>query len=161
MVYDKIKYVFRKDGRSGKELLDNWLKLYKDDPDNPALVNATSRRNITINSINDSGSYLRYRDAHNDDLGLNMEYCNHTAVIMEDGIIFYDLGDCGENKDEMHCGYFEFATVAAFEEERINIIVIKSKAVDYFLSAINYLTNDKIFAYKRQEMRRELIRMLT
>lgn len=66
-----------------------------------------------------------------------------------------------ENKDEMHCGYFEFAAVAAFEEERINILVIKSKAVDYFLSAINYLTNDKIFAYKRQEMRRELLRMLT
>ena len=66
-----------------------------------------------------------------------------------------------ENKDEMHCGYFEFAAVAVFEEERINILVIKSKAVDYFLSAINYLTNDKIFAYKCQEMRRELIRMLT
>lgn len=66
-----------------------------------------------------------------------------------------------ENKDEMHCGYFEFAAVAAFEAERINILVIKSKAVDYFLSAINYLTNDKIFAYKRQEMQRELIRMLT
>ena len=108
MVYDKIKYVFRKDGRSGKEWIDTCLNLYKDNPDSPALANAASRRNITINSINETGSYLRYRDANNDDLGLNMEYCNHTAVIMEDGIIFYDLGDDGENKDEMQAAFRDY-----------------------------------------------------
>lgn len=108
MVYTKIKYVFRKDGQSGKDWIDNWLNLYKDNPDNPALVNAATRRNITIASINDNGSYIRYRDAHNDDLGLNMEYCNHTAVIMEDGIIFYDLGDDGENKDEMQKAFYDY-----------------------------------------------------
>lgn len=108
MVYTKIKYVFREDGQSGKDLIDNWLNLYKDNPDNPALVNAAARRNITIASINDNGSYLRYRDTHNDDLGLNMEYCNHTAVIMEDGIIFYDLGDDGENKDEMQKAFYDY-----------------------------------------------------
>ena len=108
MIYDKIKYVFRKDGQSGKDWIDNWLKLYKDNPDNPALVNVATRRNITIVSINDCGSYIRYRDVHNDNLGLNMEYCGHTAVIMEDGTIFYDLGDDGENKDELQKAFYDY-----------------------------------------------------
>ena len=33
MVYDKIKYVFRKDGQSGKKWIDNCLKFYKDNPE--------------------------------------------------------------------------------------------------------------------------------
>ena len=105
MVYTKIKYVFRKDGQSGKDWIDDCLKRYKD---NPALVNVASRHNITIVSINDCGSYLRYRDVHNDSLGLNMEYCGHTAVIMEDGTIFYDLGDDDENKDELQKAFYDY-----------------------------------------------------
>lgn len=108
MVYDKIKYVFRKDSQSGKNWIEDCLKLYKDNPDSPALATAAQRRNITIVSINDIGSYIRYSDAHNDSLGLNMEYCNHTAVIMEDGTVFYDLGDSGENKDEMQKAFYDY-----------------------------------------------------
>ena len=67
MVYDKIKYVFRKDGQSGKKWIDNCLKFYKDNPDSPALVNVASRYNIKIVSINDIGSYIKYSDAHNDE----------------------------------------------------------------------------------------------
>ena len=108
MVYDKIKYVFRKDGQSGKNWIDDCLKLYKDNPDSPALATAAQRHNITIVEINDIGSYIRYSDAHNDSLGLNMEYCSHTAVIMDDGTIFYDLGEYGENKSEMQKAFYDY-----------------------------------------------------
>lgn len=108
MIYDKIKYVFRKDGQSGKKWIEDCLKLYKDEPDSPTLASVAQRRNITIVSINEIGSYIRYCDAHNDSLGLNMEYCNHTAVIMEDGTIFYDLGDIGENKAEMQKAFYDY-----------------------------------------------------
>lgn len=108
MVYTKIKYVFRKDSQSGKKYIDDCLKLYKENPDNPTLATAAARRNINIVSINDIGSYINYSDAHNDSLGLNMEYCNHTAVIMEDGIIFYDLGDLSENKNEMQKAFYDY-----------------------------------------------------
>lgn len=108
MVYDKIKYLFRKDGQSGKNWIDNCLKFYKDNPDSPALVNVASRHNITIVSINNSGSYIRYSDAHNDSLALNMEYYGHTAVIMEDGTIFYDIGEYGENKVEMQKAFYDY-----------------------------------------------------
>lgn len=108
MIYDKIKYVFRKDSQSGKNWIEDCLKLYKDEPDSPTLASVAQRRNITIVSINEIGSYIRYCDAHNDSLGLNMEYCNHTAVIMEDGTIFYDLGDIGENKAEMQKAFYDY-----------------------------------------------------
>lgn len=116
MVYDKIKYVFRKDGQSGKKWIDNCLKFYKDNPDSPALVNVASRHNIKIVSINDIGSYINYSDAHNDELGLNMEYCSHTAVIMDDGTIFYDLGEYGENKSEMQKAFYDYVVNGAIPE---------------------------------------------
>lgn len=108
MIYNKIKYIFRKDGQSGKKWIDNCLKLYKNYPDSPALLNVASRNNITIVSINDSGSYINYSDAYYDNIGLNMEYYSHTAVIMEDGTIFYDLGEYGENKDEMQKAFYDY-----------------------------------------------------
>lgn len=116
MVYTKIKYVFRKDSQSGKKYIDDCLKLYKENPDNPTLATAAARRNINIVSINDIGSYINYSDAHNDSLGLNMEYCNHTAVIMEDGIIFYDLGDLSENKNEMQKAFYDYVVNGVIPE---------------------------------------------
>lgn len=116
MVYDKIKYVFRKDGQSGKKWIDNCLKFYKDNPDSPALVNVATRYNIKIVSINNSGSYINYSDAHNDSLGLNMEYYGHTAVIMEDGTIFYDIGEYGENKDEMQKAFYDYVVNGVIPE---------------------------------------------
>lgn len=116
MVYDKIKYVFRKDGQSGKKWIDNCLKFYKDNPDSPALVNVASRYNIKIVSINDIGSYIKYSDAHNDVLSLNMEYCEHTAVIMDDGTIFYDLGEFGENKSEMQKAFYDYVVNGVIPE---------------------------------------------
>ena len=116
MVYDKIKSVFRKDGQSGKKWIDNCLKFYKDNPDSPALVNVASRYNIKIVSINDIGSYIKYSDAHNDVLSLNMEYCEHTAVIMDDGTIFYDLGEFGENKSEMQKAFYDYVVNGVIPE---------------------------------------------
>ena len=130
MVYTKIKYVFRKDGQSGKDWIDDCLKLYKDNPDNSALVNVASRRNITVVSINDCGSYIRYSDAHNDSLGLNMEYCGHTAVIMEDGTIFYDIGEDGENKDELQKAFYDY--------------VVNGKIPDWAYTDTDYIELDDI-----------------
>lgn len=116
MVYDKIKYVFRKDGQSRKIWIDDCLKLYKDNPDSAELANVATRRNITIVSINNSGSYIRYSDAYNDSLALNMEYFGHTAVIMEDGTIFYDIGEYGENKVEMQKAFYDYVVNGVIPE---------------------------------------------
>lgn len=116
MVYDKIKYIFRKDGQSGKNWIEDCLKLYKDNPDSPALATAAQRRNITIVDINDIGSYIRYSDAHNDSLGLNMLYCEHTAVIMDDGTIFYDIGEYGKNNREMQKAFYDYVVNGVIPE---------------------------------------------
>lgn len=116
MVYDKIKYIFRKDGQSGKKWIDDCLKLYKDNPDSQALATAAQRRNITIVGINDIGSYIRYSDAHNDSLGLNMLYCEHTAVIMDDGTIFYDIGEYGENNREIQKAFYDYVVNGVIPE---------------------------------------------
>lgn len=116
MVYDKIKYVFRKDGQSGKKWIEDCLKLYKDNPDSTPLATAAQRHNIKIVDINNIGSYIRYSDAHNDSLSLNMEYCEHTAVIMEDGTIFYDIGEYGENKNEMQKAFYDYVVNGVIPE---------------------------------------------
>ena len=112
----KLNTYLEKMANLEKKWIDNCLKFYKDNPDSPALVNDASRYNIKIVSINDIGSYIKYSDAHNDELGLNMEYCSHTAVIMDDGTIFYDLGEFGENKSEMQKTFYDYVVNGVIPE---------------------------------------------
>lgn len=107
MVYNKIKYVFRQDNST--RWIEEVLKMYKENPDNPELVGNTRLHDLTIVSINPEGSYVRYKkEGYTQTLGLNMEYYRHSAVIMEDGTIFYDMGEFGPNKQSIQAAFYEY-----------------------------------------------------
>ena len=107
MVYDKIKYVFRQD--SSSKWVEEQIKKFKENPDDPSLAELTRHCNLTIISINDDGSYIRYKkDGYNMTRGLNMEYYLHTAVVMEDGTIFYDLGENGPDKKAIQAAFYDY-----------------------------------------------------
>ena len=97
MVYNKIKYVFRQD--SSSKWVEEQIQKFKENPDDPSLAEATRHSNLIIVSITSDGSFISYKkDGYSMTHGLNMEYYLHTAVIMEDRTVFYDLGAIGPDK---------------------------------------------------------------
>ena len=115
MVYNKIKYVFRQD--SSSRWVEEQIKRFKENPDDPQLACLTRIHNITIVSINPESYFIKYKkEGYIQIQGLDMDYYMHTAVIMEDGTIFYDLGGNGPNKDAIRAAFYDYCEYGKMPE---------------------------------------------
>lgn len=117
MVYNKIKYIFRQD--SSSSWVEEQIKMFKENPDDPELRGPINRyhHNLTIVSINPETYFIRYKKGESDQIkGICMDYYMHTAIIMEDGTVFYDLGQNGPNKDAIRAAFYDYCEYGKIPE---------------------------------------------
>lgn len=117
MVYNKIKYVFRQD--SSGNWVEEQIKKFKENPDNPELTGPASRclHDLTIISINSETCFVRYKTDESEHIrGICMDFYMHTAIIMEDGTVFYDMGQNGPNKNAIRAAFYEYCEYGKMPE---------------------------------------------
>ena len=115
MVYNKIKYVFRQD--SSSRWVEEQIKRFKENPDDPQLACLTRLHNLTIVSINPETCFTRYKkEGYPQTQGIDMDYYMHTAVIMEDGTVFYDMGGIGPNKQSIRAAFYDYCEYGKMPE---------------------------------------------
>ena len=100
MVHKKIKYVFRNDGPLGKRHVEDLIKSYEENPNGHYGAYA-DKVNIEITEFQPSRYTFYYRNSSGRLSDLCMQYYDYTAIIMEEGIVFYNVGAANEERKKL------------------------------------------------------------
>lgn len=107
MEHTKIKYVFRADGGRGKEFVEGMINSYKENPNGNYGAYA-DKVNIEITEFMNNGISFYCRNSMGRVTDLCMQYYQYTAIVMEEGIVFYNVGSKGEDKSKIQDAFIKY-----------------------------------------------------
>lgn len=107
MEHNKIKYVFRADGPLGKQHVENLLKSYEENP-NKNYSGSADRVNIEITEFMSNDISFYYRNSAGRLSDLCMQYYQYTAIIMDEGIVFYNVGSANNDRKKIQEAFIKY-----------------------------------------------------
>lgn len=107
MEHSKIKYVFRADGPLGKQHVEGLVKAYKENPNGHYGAYA-DKVNIEITEFMDNDISFYYRNSSGHLSDLSMQYYEYTAFVMEEGIVFYNVGSANEDRRKIRDEFISY-----------------------------------------------------
>ncbi|MBO7713433.1 MAG: hypothetical protein J6S85_07670 [Methanobrevibacter sp.] len=107
MEHSKIKYVFRADGPLGKQHVEGLVKSYEENP-NGHYGAYGDKVNIEITDFMANGISFHYKNSYGRISDLCMQYYDYTAIIMEEGIVFYNVGSANENHKKLQKEFVDY-----------------------------------------------------